>query len=254
MDADEDTVYAAPPRGPRQNAGVDILIEAIRASVFPLTTYEAKELFRQYCKPTGSLSRQQGESMQHYVSRRKRCWKLLKELDPEIVLSEGHRADMLLDLAGLDKHERTMIQASIGNARDFDRIADALVVQHPRVHLKHSSAPQRTAPKGGGKSFGKGFGKGKYSKGKGKRSWRNPSGFANLAADDWDEEDAAYVAGEEDDEEPYSNPAHWFEEDYEDEGDAYHAGQEESTGADWTSEFSAYVTDEWSKSGMPKIH
>jgi hypothetical protein len=168
-------------------------------------------------------------------------------LDPEIVLSEGHRSDMLLDLAGLDKHERTMIQASIGNARDFDRIADALVVQHPRVHLKHSSAPQRTAPKGGGKSFGKGFGKRKYSKGKGKRSWRNPSGFANLAADDWDEEDAAYVAGEEDEEEPYSNPAHWFEEGYEDEGEAYHAGQEESTGADWTSEFSAYVTDEWSK-------
>ena len=163
LDEDEETVHAVPPRGPRQNAGVDILIEAIRASVFPLTTYEAKELFRQYCKPTGSLSRQQGESMQHYVSRRKRCWKLLKELDPEIVLSEGHRADMLLDLAGLDKHERTMIQASIGNARDFDKIADALVVQHPRVHLKHSSAPQRTAPKGGGKSFGKGFGKRKYS-------------------------------------------------------------------------------------------
>ena len=36
--------------------GVDILIDAIRTSVFPLTTYEAKELFRQYCKPTGSLS------------------------------------------------------------------------------------------------------------------------------------------------------------------------------------------------------
>ena len=88
--------------------------------------------------------------------------------------------------------------------------------------------------------------KGKYSKGKGKRSWRNPSGFANLATDDWTtEEDAAYVAGGDDDEDPYSNPAHWFEEDYEDEGDAYHAGQEESAEADW-SEFSTYVTDEWS--------
>ena len=29
-------------------AGVDVLITAIRSSVFPLTTYEAKELFRQY--------------------------------------------------------------------------------------------------------------------------------------------------------------------------------------------------------------
>ena len=90
--------------------GVDILIDAIRSSVFPLTTYEAKELFRQYCKPNGSLSRQNGESMQQYISRRRRCWILLTELDPEIALSEGHRADMLLDLAGLDRNERKRLQ------------------------------------------------------------------------------------------------------------------------------------------------
>ena len=134
------------------DAGVDTLIKAIKESVFPLTTYEAKELFRQYCKPAGSLSRQNGESMHQFVSRRRRCWKLLKELDPEIELSEGHRADMLLDLAGLDANSRTMIQASIGNARDFDKIADALQVQHPRIHLKNV-AP--TKPKGSskGKSY-----------------------------------------------------------------------------------------------------
>ena len=76
--------------------------------------------------------------MTQYVSRRQRCWKLLKELDPEIELSEGHRADMLLDLAGLDKHEKIMVQASVNNARTFERIADALVLQHPRIHLKES--------------------------------------------------------------------------------------------------------------------
>ena len=68
--------------------GVDILIDAIRSSVFPLTTYEAKELFRRYCKPTGSLSRQDGESMQQYISRRRRCWKLLQELSPRSRLAK----------------------------------------------------------------------------------------------------------------------------------------------------------------------
>ncbi len=43
---------------------------------------------------------------------------------------------MLLDLAGLDKGERVMIQASIGNARDFDKISDALIVQHPRIRIR----------------------------------------------------------------------------------------------------------------------
>ena len=51
-DGDWDTTY---------HAGVDVLIDSIRESVFPLTTYEAKELFRQYCKPGGSLARQNGE-------------------------------------------------------------------------------------------------------------------------------------------------------------------------------------------------
>lgn len=135
---DRDTIHAP---------GVDVRIDAVRVSASPLTTYEAKELFRQYCKPAGSLSRQNGESMQQYISRRRRCWKLLEELDPEIVLSEGHRTDMLLDLAGLDRNERKMIQASVGNARDFERIANALIIQHPRIHLKAPSSPSR--PKGG---------------------------------------------------------------------------------------------------------
>ena len=37
--------------------GFDLLIKAMKTSVFPLTTHEAKELFRQYTKPSGSLSR-----------------------------------------------------------------------------------------------------------------------------------------------------------------------------------------------------
>ena len=96
-----------------------------------------------------SLSRPSGESMTQYISRRKRCWKILKELDKELELSEGHRADMPLDLAGLDKNERIMIQASIGNARDFDKIADALVIQHPRIHIREAQSGQS---KGTGKS------------------------------------------------------------------------------------------------------
>ena len=97
--------------------GIEVLITKMKQHVFPLTTHEAKELFRQYCKTSGSLSRQSSESMQQYTSRRRRCWKLLTELDPEIKLSEDHRANMLLDLAGLDKNERIMIQASMQPTR-----------------------------------------------------------------------------------------------------------------------------------------
>ena len=48
--------------------------------------------------------------MKQYVSRRRRCWILLVQRGPVIHLSEGHRSDMLLDLRGLTREERVMVQ------------------------------------------------------------------------------------------------------------------------------------------------
>ena len=61
--------------------GIDTLIQHMRGMGFPLTEHESKELFRQYCCPGGPLSRQNCESMKQYVSRRRRCWTLLTQMD-----------------------------------------------------------------------------------------------------------------------------------------------------------------------------
>ena len=63
--------------------------------------------------------------------------------------SEGHRSDMLLDLSGLTREERVMVQASTSNERDFDRVADALIIQHPRIHLRESQRRAKGKDKGG---------------------------------------------------------------------------------------------------------
>ena len=81
---------------------------------------------------------QYGESMKQYVLRRRRCWTLLVQMDQESHLSERHGSDMPLDLRGLTREERVVVQASIHNERDFDRVADALNIQHPRIHLRES--------------------------------------------------------------------------------------------------------------------
>ena len=44
----------------------------------------------------------------------------------------------LLDLSGLTRKERVMVQASINNERDFDGVAEPLIIQHPRIHLRES--------------------------------------------------------------------------------------------------------------------
>ena len=43
-------------------SGLELLVKAMKLAVFPLTTHEAKELFRQYCNPSGALARQTGEA------------------------------------------------------------------------------------------------------------------------------------------------------------------------------------------------
>ena len=68
-------------------------------------------------------------------------------MDPVIHLSEGHRSDMLPDLSGLTREERVMEQASISNERDFDRVAEALIIQHPRVHLRRGQDERRAKAK-----------------------------------------------------------------------------------------------------------
>ena len=119
--------------------GIDTLINHMRGMVFPLTEHEeSEELLCQYCRPGGLLFRQSGGSLTQYVSRRRRCWTLLVPMDPTTHFSEGHRKDMLLDRSGLTREERVVAKASNNNERDFDRVAEALIPQHPRIRFRES--------------------------------------------------------------------------------------------------------------------
>jgi hypothetical protein len=82
----------------------------------------------------------------------------------------------LLDLAYLDKNERIMIQASMSNARDFEKVADALIAQHPRAHVR----VQRRRDMPHKKFEGEGAGNSSWKKLSGKGSYRR----AYLADDD----------------------------------------------------------------------
>ena len=62
--------------------------------------------------------------------------------------SEGYRSDMLLDLSRLTREERCYGTGfKKNNERDFDKVADVLIIQHPRIHLRES----RKRAKGKGK-------------------------------------------------------------------------------------------------------
>ena len=96
-------------------------------------------MFRQYNKPGGVLSRQRGEPMKQYDTLRVRFWNMLTSLDPDIEFLEGHRADMPSDMSGSGENERNIIHASIRKLRNFAKIPEALIAQHPRIHSNERS-------------------------------------------------------------------------------------------------------------------
>ena len=96
-------------------------------------TEEARELFRAGQKQR-VLSRQAGEAMLSYVSRRRRWRKLLRTLDKTIELSEPLRVELLLKLSGLTRQETLVVKAC---ARRFQEL---------RVHSQDSCGPLLRGP------------------------------------------------------------------------------------------------------------
>jgi hypothetical protein len=145
--------------------GIRILVEKMRTHVFPQARTEAKELYKMGHKTQGILARQPSESMSNYVIRRRRWWKQLKEMDPAVSLSQEILGDLMLEASGISQNEQLMVLTSIGNAREFDKLAVALMEQHPRIQssekAKDRHVPQQHGGhrpyKGGGKSRGKGW-------------------------------------------------------------------------------------------------
>ena len=114
----------------RAPGGLRSFVEKMREVVFPRATEEARELFRAGQKH-GVLSRQAGESMLSYVSRRRRWWKLLRTLDTTIELSEPMRVELLLELSGLTRQEALVIKACAEDSKNFDAVSRMLTIGRP---------------------------------------------------------------------------------------------------------------------------
>ena len=100
------------------------VIEAVRKNLFPLVEQESKELYRLGTQIGGILSRQAGESMTSYLSRRNRWWRKLKQLDDKVQISEGILTSLLLDNAGINRQERLMVLTAFGGSvREEERSA-----------------------------------------------------------------------------------------------------------------------------------
>ena len=106
--------------------GIPLMIETIRCSIEGKKFLESKELYREGAKLHGPLSRQRGEPMHSYISRRRLWYKKLTDLDTEYKLPDKLLTDMLLENSNLSENQQLMITNAIktGGSVTFDKVAE----------------------------------------------------------------------------------------------------------------------------------
>ena len=117
----------------------------------PRKAQEARELFAAGSKDGGILARQQNEPMSSYVMRRRAWWSALQDLEEDMRVSETILSEQLLMNAGITEDQRLTVRTMLQGNMSFNRVAEELLAQHPRIHDRE----RRQKGKGHGKGFSK---------------------------------------------------------------------------------------------------
>ena len=83
--------------------------------------------------------------MTSYISRRRRWWTVVHEMDNTLELGDTVQGSMMLEQAGLSRLEQNMVLTYTKGQRTMTAIAEALLEQHCDVHTPtcNSSSPYR---------------------------------------------------------------------------------------------------------------
>ena len=117
-------------------------MQKVQERLFPQRTAEARELLKQGMRIRGPMSRVPGEPMTSYISRRRRGWTLVHEMDNTLELGDTVQGSMMLEQAGLSRFEQNMVLTYTKGQRTMTAIAVAFSnstttytivgVRHPR--------------------------------------------------------------------------------------------------------------------------
>ena len=134
--------------------GIDLLVQKVQERLFPQRTAEARELLKQGMRIGGPMSRVPGERMTSYISRRRRWWTLVHEMDNTLELGDTVQGSMMPEQGGLSRLEQNMVLTYTKGQRTMTAIAEALLEQHYDVHHR---GRETATPTGNSSSL-----KGKY--------------------------------------------------------------------------------------------
>ena len=124
--------------------GLDLFVQKVEERLFPQRTAEARKLLKQGMRIGGPMSRVLGEPMTSYISRRRRWWTLVHEMDNTLELGDTVQGSMMLEQAGLSRFEQNMVLTYTKGQRTMTAIAEALLDKHHDAHHRGRETPTPT--------------------------------------------------------------------------------------------------------------
>ena len=103
---------------------------------------EARELYSAGSREGGMLSRQVGESMASYVSRRRAWWSALQGLDSELKIPEVILAEQILVNSNITDDQKLMVRTMLQGTLTVENVAAELLSQHGTIPWQ-GEVPQR---------------------------------------------------------------------------------------------------------------
>ena len=121
---------------------VDLFVQTVQERLFPQRRAEARELLKQGMLVGGPMSQVPGEPTTSHISRRRRWWTLVHEMDNTRELGHTVQGSVMLEQAGLSRFEQNMVLTY--TQRTMTAIAEALLEQHYDVHRRGRETPTPT--------------------------------------------------------------------------------------------------------------
>lgn len=116
------------------SGGPELLLKQFTENLKPRASQEARELYSAGSKENGVLSRQAGEPMSSYVTRRKTWWIALQDLDSTIKVPDVILAEQMLANSGITNDQKLMVRTMLQGDLTVTKVAEELLAQRPRVH------------------------------------------------------------------------------------------------------------------------
>ncbi|CAE7717314.1 TY4B-J, partial [Symbiodinium sp. CCMP2456] len=124
-----------------ESDGLTYLMDAVATELRRRRLQQARDLYEAGAATGEIMARQPAETMSQLLLRRRAWYRAMTDLNAQLKLPDVILAEPLLNNAGLTSNQNLMIRTTLHGDMTFDKVAEELISQHPRIHERAQGHP-----------------------------------------------------------------------------------------------------------------